>query len=187
MKLCKTLFALFILFTLAEGISRTQSTPGSTPASTAAAQAPPAASVPQHSCIDEERAALQHGEGFGMAAPADRGGYPGPRHVLALAAELKLSPDQVAALQKLQADMTEKSIARGKEIFAAEERLEEMFRGGRPEADLREQSFRIDSLHAELRWVHLSVHLAARAVFNPGQVAAYQRMRSDSGHAGSAP
>jgi len=151
------------------------------------AQVSPSASAPHHSCVDEERAAIERGEGFGMADPADRGGYPGPRHILARTAELKLSPDQVAALQKLQADMTEKAIARGKEMIAAEARLEEMFRAGRPEADLREQSFRIDSSQAELRWVHLSVHFAARALLSPEQITVYQRLANAKEHAGSAP
>lgn len=138
----------------------------------------PGAMAHHHSCIDEERAAIERGEGFGMAGPADRNGYPGPKHALELRMELKLSPEQVAALEKLQAGMTGKAVARGKEIFSAEARLEEMFHDGRPEAELREQSFRIDSLHAELRWVHLSAHLAARALLTPEQLSAYQRLRS---------
>ena len=138
----------------------------------------PGAMAHHHSCLDEERAAIERGEGLGMAGPADRNGYPGPKHALELRKELKLSPEQVAALEKVQAGMTEKAIARGKEMFSAEVRLEEMFHEGRPEAELREQSFRIDSLHAELRWVHLSAHLAARALLTPEQVALYQRARS---------
>ena len=143
----------------------------------------PSAMAHHHSCADEERAAIERGEGFGMAGPADRNGYPGPKHALELRKELKLSAEQIAALEKLQAGMTEKAIARGKEMFSAEARLEEMFREGRTEADLREQSFRMDSLHAELRWVHLSAHLAARALLTPEQVGAYQRIRRavDSG------
>jgi hypothetical protein len=62
-----------------------------------------------------------------------------------------------------------------------------MLREGRPEADLREQSFRVDSLHAELRWVHLSAHLAARALLTPDQLAAYQRLRHSTNPARSAP
>lgn len=141
-------------------------------------QEAPSARAHHHSCIDEERAAIERGEEFGMAGPADRNGYPGPKHALELRKELKLSAEQVAALEKLQAGMTGKAVARGKEIFSAEARLEEMFREGRPEAELREQSFRIDSLHAELRWVHLATHLAARALLTPEQVAVYQRIRS---------
>src|SRR5713101_3668780 len=104
-------------------------------------------------CLDAQRDALAKGEGFGMALPADHAGYPGPRHVLDLATELKLSPAQVRAFEK-------------------------MFGENRSEADLREQSFRVDSIYAELRWVHLSAHLAARKLLSPEQVAAYVRLRA---------
>jgi hypothetical protein len=128
-------------------------------------------------CIDAEREALARGEGFGMALPADHAGYPGPRHLLDLAAELKLSAEQVRDIHKLFDDMKAKAQQRAGEIQSAQELLEKMFRENRPEADLREQSFRVDSITAELRWVHLSAHLAARKLLSPEQVAAYQRLR----------
>jgi len=62
-------------------------------------------------------------------------------------------------------------------LFEAQERLEQMFREGRTEADLREQSFRIDTIHAELRWIHLSAHLAAQKILTPAQIAEYSRLR----------
>jgi hypothetical protein len=40
---------------------------------------------------DEEIAALRNGEGLGMAKAAELNGYPGPLHVLALAAQLELT------------------------------------------------------------------------------------------------
>ncbi len=55
-----------------------------------------AAEAGHHACLDEERAALERGEGFGMALVADRNAYPGPRHVLELEAA------QLAAYQKLR-------------------------------------------------------------------------------------
>lgn len=186
MKLCKTAFVLLILCGSTARFSRAQNLPGSADLPGSSAQQP-AATSHHHSCIDDQRAALERGEGFGMAEPADRSGYPGPRHALELAVELKLSPEQVAALKRLRADMTEKALARGKEMFTAEARLEEMFREGRPEADLREQSFRVDSLHAELRWAHLSAHLAAHALLTPEQLAAYQHLRHAAAPARSAP
>ena len=144
-------------------------------------QSPP--THPPNSCIDELRSAIERGESLGMGDPAIRGGSPAPLQLLALAGELKLSPGQVTALKKLQAEMSEKAVARGKEMLSAEARLEEMFREARPEADLREQSFRIDSLHAELRWTHLAAHVAARAQLAPDQLAAYQRLNHAPGAA----
>jgi Spy/CpxP family protein refolding chaperone len=130
-----------------------------------------------HSCLQEERASIERGEGFGMAMPADHAGYPGPRHVLDMASELHLTAEQRAGIEKIYAGMKEKALASGKELFQAEERLEGMFRDARPEADLREQSFRVDSIHAELRWIHLSAHLAAQKLLTPEQIATYTRLR----------
>jgi len=112
-----------------------------------------------------------------MAMPADHAGYPGPRHVLDMASDLHLTADQRAGMEKIYAGMKEKAVARGKELFESEARLEQMFRDGRPEADLREQSFRVDTIHAELRWIHLSAHLAAQKILTPEQIAAYTRLR----------
>ena len=114
-----------------------------------------------------------------MGMPADRAGYPGPRHVLDLAPDLQLTAEQRSAIEKLFAAMQEKAQARGKELFEAEARLEQMFRDGRPEADLREQSFRVDSIHAELRWIHLSAHLAAQKILTADQIAMYTCLRHE--------
>jgi Spy/CpxP family protein refolding chaperone len=130
-----------------------------------------------HSCLEEERASIERGEGFGMGMAADRAGYPGPRHVLDMAAELGLTVEQRAAMEKVFETMHEKAVARGKELLEAESRLERMFRDARPEADLREQSFRVDSIHAELRWIHLSAHLAAQKILTPDQIARYTQLR----------
>lgn len=132
-----------------------------------------------HSCLEEERASIERGEGFGMAMPADHSGYPGPRHVLDLAADLHLTADQRAAVEKVFNAMHEKAVARGKEFFEAQSRLEQMFREGRPEADLREQSFRVDTIHAELRWIHLSAHLAAQKILTADQIALYTHLRHE--------
>lgn len=138
---------------------------------------PGPAEASHHSCLDQERAALERGEGFGMALVADRNGYPGPRHVLGLKTELRLAPEQQAAVEQLFARMKQKALARGREVLVAEARLDEMFARGRPEAELREQSFRVASLRAELRWAHLSAHLATGKLLTPEQLAAYQRLR----------
>ncbi len=146
-----------------------------------AAQHPHArASAPQaehHACLDQERQALERGEGFGMALVADRNGYPGPWHVLELKTELKLAPEQATAMEKLFAQMKQQALARGREVLEAETRLERLFAENRPEAELREQAFRVASLRAELRWEHLSAHLAARKLLTPEQLAAYARLR----------
>jgi hypothetical protein len=133
-----------------------------------------------HAFFAEERAALERGDGFGMAMAADRAGYPGPKHILELKEQLKLSAAQEASVNQLRAQMKEKAVPLGKEVLAAEARLEEMFRGGRPEAELREQTQRIAALRADLRWVHLGTHLAARKLLTAEQNALYLKLRHGS-------
>src|SRR6266849_5577963 len=136
-----------------------------------------AAEAAHHACLDQERAALERGEGFGMAMAADRNGFPGPRHVLDLKAELKLTPEQQSAIEDLFRRMKQRALARGKEVLVAEQNLDAMFAERRPEAELREQVFRAATLRTELRWVHLSAHLAAQKLLSPDQLAAYQHLR----------
>ena len=62
-------------------------------------------------------------------------------------------------------------------MLRAESKLEELFGGNRPEAELREQIYRVASLRAELRWVHISAHLGARRILSPEQLAAYTNLR----------
>lgn len=140
-----------------------------------------------HAFLEEERAAIARGEGFGMAFPAELNGYPGPRHILDLQNELKLRPDQTAAVQKLFEEMKQQALAHGKDVLQAEGELEQMFRANRPEAELREQVLRIASLRGELRWVHLRAHVAAAALLTKEQIAAYSQLRHGSHHGADRP
>jgi len=142
-----------------------------------------AAQAAHHEFLKQERAAIERGEGFGMALAADRSGYPGPKHILELKEQLKLTVEQQLAVEKLFAAMKEKAIARGKEVLLAEERLEKLFAEGRPEAELREESYRVASLRAELRWVHLAAHLEAKKLLTAEQLMTYRHLRwGGAGH-----
>jgi Spy/CpxP family protein refolding chaperone len=143
----------------------------------AASSEPGAVEAAHHAILEQERAAIERGEGFGAAMVADRNGYPGPKHVLDLKAELKLTPEQQAAIEELFAEMHEQALAQGKEALQAEARLDQMFAQGRPDAELREQVDRIASLRARLRWVHLSAHLAARKLLSAEQLETYRHLR----------
>lgn len=134
-----------------------------------------------HAYLDLERQALERGEGFGMAMAADRAGYPGPKHALELKSELNLTDAQVAAMEKLFAEMKSKAVERGREVLAAEERLGHLFHQGRPAEELRQEIFRIATLRAEVRWVHLNTHLEAKKVLNPQQLAKYTQLRYPKG------
>jgi hypothetical protein len=144
------------------------------------AQATSKSEADHHAFLQMEREALEQGQGFGMALAADRSGYPGPKHILELKEQLKLSGEQEAAVTSLMAAMKQKAQPLGRKILAAEEQLEELFRAGRSEAELREATYRIATLRAQLRWVHLETHLAARKLLTAEQLAAYQRIRHGS-------
>ena len=159
------------------GILPAQHQHGSQPSQPGAAPGAQPAEAGHHAFLEMERQAIERGEGFGMAIAADRSGYPGPKHVLELQPELKLTPEQVAAMEKLFAEMKQKALERGREVLSAEQRLEQMFAEGRSEDELREETYRIASLRAELRWVHLRTHLAARKLLTPHQVQAYTQIR----------
>ncbi len=130
-----------------------------------------------HAWLQQERQAIERGEGFGMALAADHNGYPGPRHVLDLGEQLKLSPRQRALVQELFTRMSQQALARGKEVLLAESQLDRKFTQNRPEAELHEQVNRVAALRADLRWIHLSAHLATRPLLTQEQFAAYQHLR----------
>src|SRR5712691_2371518 len=53
---------------------------------------------------ERDIAELQSGHGMGLAKSAELNGYPGPAHVLELAAPLELTAEQQAATKELLAD-----------------------------------------------------------------------------------
>ncbi len=171
---------LLVLFAVTAQLARAQAAPPlhhhQHDISSAASQSG-AAEAAHHAFLEQERAAIERGEGFGMAMVADRNGYPGPKHILELKAQLKLTAQQQSAIEGLFMQMHEQALSQGKEVLQAEARLDQMFAEGRPETELQEQVARIASLRARLRWVHLSAHLAARSLLTPEQLAAYQRLR----------
>ena len=83
-----------------------------------------------HACLDEERQAIENGEGFGMALAADRNGYPGPKHILELREQLGLTPAQQAQAQQLFDRMRADALAAGRKLLDKESELERHFASG---------------------------------------------------------
>ncbi len=118
------------------------------------------------------------GAGLGMALPAELNGYPGPRHVLDLVNELELTSDQQTQIQALFDDMLPQAIALGEQILDQEAGLELAFRDGTiDEESLRDRLISIESLRAELRFVHLRTHLVTLEILTPHQVQLYNSLR----------
>jgi hypothetical protein len=127
---------------------------------------------------DGDIAALQKGEGMGLAKAAELNGYPGPVHVLALAAQLGLTESQHRQVTAIFDRMSAAAKPLGAELIAHEQALDQLFAKGEITADrLTAETAAIGELQGRLRSVHLGAHLETRALLNPDQIARYQQLR----------
>src|SRR6266436_6792025 len=62
--------------------------------------------------------------------PADPNGYPGPAHVIELAKELRLTPDQLRKVTAIRDQMSATAKPLGSEIIDREQELERLFAQG---------------------------------------------------------
>ena len=130
----------------------------------------------------EEVEQLLGGHGMGLAKAAELNHYPGPRHVLELAAELQLTPEQRAAAQAAFNRMREEAVRLGRRIVERERTLDEMFARADIDAGrLRAATSEIARLQGELRAAHLSVHLEMRRLLSPAQIKRYDELRGYAG------
>ena len=127
---------------------------------------------------DDDIAALRAGEGMGMAKAAELNGYPGPVHVLALAAQLGLTEDQRHDVQAIFDRMSGAAKPLGGELIAQEQALDQLFAKGEITPDLlAAATAAIAELQGRLRLVHMSAHLQTRALLNADQIARYEKLR----------
>jgi hypothetical protein len=121
------------------------------------------------------------GKGIGLAKTAELNGYPGPQHVLEHASALALSPAQKEASHRLLTDHKNEVRALGRELVAAEQALDDAFRGqAARDDDVDRLTREIGVLQARIRAGHLRAHLAQTALLRPEQIARYQQLRGYS-------
>lgn len=131
---------------------------------------------------DQERADLASGAGAGYAKAAELNRYPGPSHVVELAAQLHLSPQQLEASKRLLGEHKSEARRLGAAVIDAERALDREFASGRAEHDtVRRITLEIAKLQAQLRYEHLETHLAQTALLQPHQVARYMELRGYGG------
>jgi Spy/CpxP family protein refolding chaperone len=136
----------------------------------------------------DDIAALLNGEGMGMAKAAELNGYPGPRHVLDLAVQLKLAPKQRQQVQAIFDRMNAAAKPLGTELVERERVLDQLFQKGEISPDrLAIETTGIAELQGRLRSVHLSAHLETRALLTPDQIALYRQLRGYGGPGNPAP
>lgn len=126
-----------------------------------------------------------NGEGMGFAKVAELNHYPGPRHVLDLADQLALTPEQRAKTQALFESMRTRAIELGERLVEQEAELDRRFAETRIDDDgLRRALHEIALTRAELRAAHLRAHLAMRELLTEHQIAEYDRLRGYTGGQG---
>lgn len=126
----------------------------------------------------EDIAGYEGGKGMGLAKAAELNGYPGPSHVLELAAKLELSTQQRRATEALFRAMEDKARTLGRRLVDEERTLDGEFaaRTVTP-ASLAASLQRIGELQAQVRMAHLEAHLAQVDVLTPVQVRQYSALR----------
>lgn len=122
--------------------------------------------------------ALRNGEGMGFAKLAELNHYPGPKHVLDLAQELDLTPQQRAQTEALFVEMQTKAKNLGQDLLQAEADLDLAFARRDIDAESLEKAvLEIGEIRARLRFVHLDAHLRQRNVLSETQIETYDRLR----------
>src|SRR5690554_4947889 len=95
----------------------------------------------------DQVAGLRAGRGMGFGKTAELNRYPGPMHVLELAAELKLTDDQLTSTRAIHTRMKERAQTAGAQLVDAEAQLDELFREGTiTEASLKASLEKIGAL-----------------------------------------
>lgn len=118
------------------------------------------------------------GQGMGLAKAAELNGYPGPLHVLELAAELKLSDEQKQQAEEIRQVMLAEAKRIGPLIVENEKELDALFASGKiTEVKLRTLVEEISRLQGELRTAHLQAHLDLKPILTAEQVKKYNQLR----------
>jgi len=126
----------------------------------------------------DELADLREGRGMGFALAGELNGYPGPKHVLELATELKLTDAQRVRTQELFDAMKAEAVSLGQQLIAAESDLDQQFSGRTiAPVSLTAATAAIGATQGALRATHLKYHLAMMEVLTPEQIRRYGELR----------
>lgn len=130
------------------------------------------------SLSDEEIADLRKGAGSGLAKAAELNGIPGPSHLLELKDEIRLDPQQTAAIQIISDHMRSDAVSEGKRLISYERALELEFKNGTITDDtLSKMIAKIEESRGRLRSIHLSAHLKTRLLLTVDQIDRYNSLR----------
>ena len=126
----------------------------------------------------EEIQKYRDGEGMGMAKAAELNHYPGPKHVLQVASDIKLSKEQQGKVQQLYDAMHKKAVRLGNELVDKEKLLNSSFANGTINRQkLADELKELGRLQGELRLAHLEAHLQVKKLLTNDQVVRYDSLR----------
>jgi hypothetical protein len=135
---------------------------------------------------DQQIADLRAGRGMGLAVAAELNGYPGPVHVLELAAPLELTVEQRAKTQELFEAMKAETVPLGERLIAREAELDQLFATKAvDETALASAVAAIGETQASLRTAHLRFHLRTVEVLTSLQMQRYSELRGYGGSEGA--
>lgn len=129
----------------------------------------------------EQVADVREGRGMGASLPAELNGAPSPMHVLELSQQLKVTPEQRTALERVTAEMKASAQRLGAQVIAAEAELDRGFKTGAIDGKgIGDATARIAALQGQLRAAHLTAHLKTKQVLTGEQIMAYNQARGYS-------
>lgn len=124
---------------------------------------------------------LKNGSGMpfgGMAKAAELNGYPGPRHVLDLKDELKLTKEQITNTEAVYKKMHKAALALGTELIAIERSMDTKLKEKKLDSKtMKSLTQRSAQIYGDLRFTHLQAHLEMVTILTKEQIAAYNQLR----------
>lgn len=118
------------------------------------------------------------GLGMGLSKVAELNQYPGPKHVLELADQLKLSDLQKEQTQTLYNEMKNKAVNIGKNYIAKEQELNQLFESGNVSSSaIKSLLVKIGEIKGSLRAVHVNAHIKMKEILTSNQVKKYDELR----------
>ena len=132
---------------------------------------------------DEAIHDYRSGNGMRLALSAELNMYPGPRHVLDLVDAMGLDAEQIARVEAIRDVMSADAVRIGTQIVHLERALDLAFAHRIIDSTrLRSMTNEIGRLQGELRFVHLTAHLAVTEILSQTQIEQYEMRRGYSGH-----
>ena len=130
---------------------------------------------------DEDIEELKNGRAWGLAKAAELNGAWGPRKVLELKNDLKLSSNQIRKIEDHYDKTKRLAIQQGIQLIELEGELNHYFNEGiLTEPILRVLISRLVRIKSKLFFIHLSAHLKTQLILNTNQQSHYNKLRGVS-------